>query len=229
MTGIIGAMRVEVETIRALMENKRSEVVGGVEYITGTLHGKEVVTAVCGIGKVAAAMCAQAMILKFAPERIINTGVGGSLSEKLAIGDIAVAESLVQHDMDTSPLGDPLGFISGINVVNIPCDEKVVDTLVACVGKLDGIKALKGVIASGDQFIADAAKKDFIKSNFNAVVCEMEGASIAQVCYTNGVPFGVVRAVSDCADGSSHMDYGEFLPMAAASAAKLIESFVMSI
>lgn len=229
MTGIIGAMRIEVETIRSLMENKRSEVVGGVEYITGTLHGKEVVTAVCGIGKVAAAMCAQAMILKFAPERIINTGVGGSLSEKLAIGDIAVAESLVQHDMDTSPLGDPLGFISGINVVNIPCDEKVVDALVACVEKLDGIKALKGVIASGDQFIADAAKKDFIKSNFNAVVCEMEGASIAQVCYTNGVPFGVVRAVSDCADGSSHMDYGEFLPMAAASAAKLIESFVMSI
>ena len=229
MTGIIGVMRIEVETIRSLMENKRSEVVGGVEYITGTLHGKEIVTAVCGIGKVAAAMCAQAMILKFAPERIINTGVGGSLSEKLAIGDIAVAESLVQHDMDTSPLGDPLGFISGINIVNIPCDKKVVDTLVACVEKLDGVKALKGVIASGDQFIADAAKKDFIKSNFDAVVCEMEGASIAQVCYTNGVPFGVVRAVSDCADGSSHMDYGEFLPMAAASAAKLIESFVMSI
>lgn len=229
MTGIIGAMRIEVETIRSLMENKRSEVVGGVEYITGTLHGKEIVTAVCGIGKVAAAMCAQAMILKFAPERIINTGVGGSLSEKLAIGDIAVAESLVQHDMDTSPLGDPIGFISGINIVNIPCDKKVVDTLVACVEKLDGVKALKGVIASGDQFIADAAKKDFIKSNFDAVVCEMEGASIAQVCYTNGVPFGVVRAVSDCADGSSHMDYGEFLPMAAASAAKLIESFVMSI
>lgn len=229
MTGIIGAMRIEVETIRSLMENKRSEVVSGVEYITGTLHGKEIVTAVCGIGKVAAAMCAQTMILKFAPERIINTGVGGSLSEKLAIGDIAVAESLVQHDMDTSPLGDPVGFISGINIINIPCDAKVVEALVECVEKLDGIKALKGVIASGDQFIADAAKKDFIKSNFDAVVCEMEGASIAQVCYTNGVPFGVVRAVSDCADGSSHMDYGEFLPMAAASAAKLIESFVMSI
>ena len=229
MTGIIGAMRIEVETIRSLMENKRSEVIGGVEYISGTLHGKEVVTAVCGIGKVAAAMCAQAMILKFGPDRIINTGVGGSLSEKLAIGDIAVAESLVQHDMDTSPLGDPVGFISGINVINIPCDEKVVETLVACVEKLGGIKALKGVIASGDQFIADAAKKDFIRSNFDAVVCEMEGASIAQVCYTNGVPFGVVRAVSDCADGSSHMDYGEFLPMAAASAAKLIESFVTAV
>lgn len=229
MTGIIGAMKIEVETIKALMENKKSEVISGVEYVTGTLHGKKIVTAVCGIGKVAAAMCAQTMILKYAPERIINTGVGGSLSEKLAIGDVAVAESLVQHDMDTSPLGDPVGLISGINVVNIPCDEKVVGTLIKCVESLGGIKALKGVIASGDQFIADASKKDYIKSNFNAVVCEMEGASIAQVCYTNGVPFGVVRAVSDCADGSSHMDYGEFLPMAAANAAKLIESFVVNI
>ena len=229
MTGIIGAMKIEVETIKALMENKKSEVISGVEYITGTLHGKEIVTAVCGIGKVAAAMCAQTMILKYAPDRIINTGVGGSLSEKLAIGDIAVAESLVQHDMDTSPLGDPVGLISGINIVNIPCDEKVVETLVKGVEALEGIKALKGVIASGDQFIADTAKKDYIKNNFNAVVCEMEGASIAQVCYTNGVPFGVVRAVSDCADGSSHMDYGEFLPMAAANAAKLIESFVVNI
>lgn len=229
MTGIIGAMKIEVETIKSLMQDKQSEVISGVEYVTGTLHGKKIVTAVCGIGKVAAAMCAQTMILKYAPDRIINTGVGGSLSEKLAIGDVAVAESLVQHDMDTSPLGDPVGLISGINVINMPCDPKVVETLEKCVEGLDGIKALRGVIASGDQFIADPAKKDFIRSNFNAVVCEMEGASIAQVCYTNGVPFGVVRAVSDCADGSSHMDYGEFLPMAAANAAKLIESFVVNI
>ena len=185
MTGIIGAMKIEVETIKTLMENKKSEVISGVEYVSGTLHGKEIVTAVCGIGKVAAAMCAQTMILKYAPERIINTGVGGSLSENLAIGDVAVAESLVQHDMDTSPLGDPVGLISGINVINIPCDEKVVGTLINCVESLGGIKALRGVIASGDQFIADAAKKEYIKSNFNAVVCEMEGASIAQVCYTN--------------------------------------------
>lgn len=226
MTGIIGAMRIEVETIKSLMDIEKTETVSGVEYVCGKLHGKDIVIAVCGIGKVAAAMCAQTMILKYSPDRIINTGVGGSLSEKLAIGDIAVAESLVQHDMDTSPLGDPVGLISGINLVNIPCDEKVVEILEEEVGKLNDIKAVRGVIASGDQFIASAEKKDFIKKNFGAIVCEMEGASIAQVCYTNGVPFCVVRAVSDCADGSSHMDYGEFLPMAAANAAKLIENFV---
>lgn len=228
MTGIIGAMHIEVETIKSLMENKTAEKIGGVEFVKGTLHGKEIVIAVCGIGKVAAAMCTQIMILKYSPDRIINTGVGGSLSTKLAIGDIAVAESLVQHDMDTSPLGDPVGLISGLNLVNIPADEKVADLLIKGIETLENVKGLRGVIASGDQFIASDEKKKFITDNFGAIVCEMEGASIAQVCFSNGVPFGVVRAVSDCADGSSHMDYGEFLPVAAANAAKLIEYFVVN-
>ena len=228
MIGIIGAMHIEVETIKSLMENKIVETISGVDYVKGKLHGKDIVIAVCGIGKVAAAMCAQTMILKYAPEYIINTGVGGSLSIKLAIGDIAVAESLVQHDMDTSPLGDPIGLISGINIVNIPADKKVIDLLSKGIETLENVKGLRGVIASGDQFIANNEKKKFITENFDAIVCEMEGASIAQVCYTNGVPFGVVRAVSDCADGSSHMDYGEFLPVAAANAAKLIEFFVVN-
>ena len=228
MTGIIGAMHVEVETIKSLMENKTAEKIGGVEFVKGTLHGKDIVIAVCGIGKVAAAMCTQIMILKYSPDRIIHTGVGGSLSTKLAIGDIAVAESLVQHDMDTSPLGDPIGLISGLNMVNIPADKAVADLLLEGIKTLENVKGLSGVIASGDQFIASDEKKKFITENFNAIVCEMEGASIAQVCYSNGVPFGVVRAVSDCADGSSHMDYGEFLPVAAANAAKLIEYFVVN-
>lgn len=226
MIGIIGAMRIEVETIKSLMEIEEKRTISGVEYVSGKLHGKEIVVAVCGIGKVAAAMCTQTMILTYSPECIINTGVGGSLSNKLNICDIAISESLVQHDMDTSPLGDPVGLISGINIINIPADEKVVSLLEKAVESLGNIKAVKGIIASGDQFIASGEKKKFITENFGAIVCEMEGASIAQVCYTNGVPFGVVRAVSDCADGSSHMDYGEFLPVAAANAAKLIEYFV---
>ncbi len=226
MVGIIGAMHIEVETIKSLMENKTIEKISGVEYVKGTLHGKEIVIAVCGIGKVAAAMCAQTMILKYAPDCIINTGVGGSLSTALAIGDIAVAESLVQHDMDTSPLGDPIGLVSGINIVNIPADDDVINLLSEGIETLENVKGMRGVIASGDQFIASEEKKKFITDNFGAIVCEMEGASIAQVCFTNSVPFGVVRAVSDCADGSSHMDYGEFLPVAAANAAKLIEYFV---
>lgn len=228
MIGVIGAMHIEVETIKSLMENKTAEKIGGIEFVKGTLHGREIVIAVCGIGKVAAAMCTQIMILKYSPECIINTGVGGSLSTSLAIGDIAVAESLVQHDMDTSPLGDPVGLISGLNLVNIPADKGVAEVLLKGIETLDNVKGMTGVIASGDQFIASNEKKKFITDNFGAIVCEMEGASIAQVCFSNGVPFGVVRAVSDCADGSSHMDYGEFLPVAAANAAKLIEYFAMN-
>lgn len=228
MIGVIGAMHIEVETIKSLMENKSAEKIGGVEFVKGTLHGREIVIAVCGIGKVAAAMCTQIMILKYSPECIINTGVGGSLSTSLAIGDIAVAESLVQHDMDTSPLGDPVGLISGLNLVNIPADKRVAEILLKGIETLDNVKGMTGVIASGDQFIASNERKKFITDNFGAIVCEMEGASIAQVCFSNGVPFGVVRAVSDCADGSSHMDYGEFLPVAAANAAKLIEYFAIN-
>lgn len=228
MIGVIGAMHIEVETIKSLMENKTAEKIGGVEFVKGTLHGREIVIAVCGIGKVAAAMCTQIMILKYSPECIINTGVGGSLSTSLAIGDIAVAESLVQHDMDTSPLGDPVGLISGLNLVNIPADKRVAQVLLKGIETLENVKGMTGVIASGDQFIASNERKKFITDNFGAIVCEMEGASIAQVCFSNGVPFGVVRAVSDCADGSSHMDYGEFLPVAAANAAKLIEYFAIN-
>lgn len=226
MIGIIGAMHIEVETVKSLMENKVSETVSGMEFVSGTLYGRKIVVAVCGIGKVAAAMCAQTMILKYSPECIINTGVGGSLDPELHICDVVIAESLVQHDMDTSPLGDPVGLISGINIVNIPCDGRVTAALLKAAEALDGVHTAAGVIASGDQFIASAEAKKRIVDRFGARVCEMEGAAIAQVCYINFVPFAIVRAVSDCADGSSHMAYEEFLPNAAATAARLIEGFV---
>ena len=127
-TGIIGAMSVEVEALKAEMTDKATETVSGIEFVSGKLCGKEVVVAQCGVGKVFAALCAQTMILKYGVDRVINTGVAGSLSDKLAILDVAVATEVVQHDMDTSPLGDPVGLISGINIVKIPackslCDE----------------------------------------------------------------------------------------------------------
>ncbi len=226
MLGIIGAMKIEIESIKGLMENKTVETYSGIEYVKGTLHGREVVAAMCGVGKVAAAVCTQTMILMYKPEAIINTGTGGSLSTELNIGDIAVAESLVQHDMDTSAIGDPKGMISGINIINIPADKNLSDMMMDGVAKLDGVKAVRGVIASGDLFVADDKLKAEIKDYFHAIVCEMEGAAIGHVCYLNKVPFTVIRSVSDCADGSSHMDYYDFLPLAAANSAKLIEYFV---
>ena len=221
MIGIIAAMNVEMESLRSYMENTEEETISGIRFVRGMLEGQEVVTAVCGIGKVFAALCAQTMILRYAPEAIINTGVAGTLTNALGIASIAVSSAVVQHDMDTSPLGDPKGLISGINVVEIPADEALSGKLLACAKEM-GVNAVSGVIASGDQFVASAERKDFITGQFGAIACEMEGAAIGQVCYVNKVPFCVLRAISDSADGSSHMDYPQFVKLAAEQSVSLM-------
>ena len=220
MIGIIGAMDVEVENLKAKIENKKIEAFSGIEFISGKIFDKDVVVAKCGIGKVFASICAEAMILKYNPEFIINTGVAGTLTCELSIGDVAISESVCQHDMDTSPIGDPKGLLSGINIINIPADEYLVN-LAETVIKEQNINCKKGVIASGDQFIASKEQKDFILSEFSAIACEMEGASIGHVCYVNKVKFLVLRAISDSADNSSHMDYPTFLKMASENSTKV--------
>ena len=225
MIGIIAAMDVEMKSLRSYMENTETEVISGIRFVRGTLEGKDVVTAVCGIGKVFAALCAQTMILHYQPRCIINTGVAGTLTDALTIGSIAVSSAVVQHDMDTSPLGDPVGLISGINKVELPADRLLTGQLSAC-AKVMGIKTATGVIASGDQFVASAERKAFIAERFKAIACEMEGAAVGQVCYVNKVPFCVLRAISDSADGSSHMDYPTFVQMAAEQSVALLRRFM---
>ena len=225
MIGIIAAMDVEMKSLRSYMENTETEVISGIRFVRGTLEGKDVVTAVCGIGKVFAALCAQTMILHYQPRCIINTGVAGTLTDALTIGSIAVSSAVVQHDMDTSPLGDPVGLISGINKVELPADRLLTGQLSAC-AKVMGIKTATGVIASGDQFVASAERKVFIVEHFKAIACEMEGAAVGQVCYVNKVPFCVLRAISDSADGSSHMDYPTFVQMAAEQSVALMRRFM---
>lgn len=225
MIGIIAAMDVEMKSLRSYMENTETEVISGIRFVRGTLEGKDVVTAVCGIGKVFAALCAQTMILHYQPQCIINTGVAGTLTDALTIGSIAVSSAVVQHDMDTSPLGDPVGLISGINKVELPADRLLTGQLSAC-AKVMGIKTATGVIASGDQFVASVERKAFIVEHFKAIACEMEGAAVGQVCYVNKVPFCVLRAISDSADGSSHMDYPTFVQMAAEQSVALMRRFM---
>ena len=223
--GIICPMKIEAEAIKAAMADVTVETVGGIEYTIGTIGSTEIVCAVCGVGKVFAGICAQTMIIRYAPDAIINTGVGGSLSRELAIGDVAVSDFVVQHDMDTSPLGDPVGLVSGINVVHFPADIVAVE-FISAAAKCLGINQVQGTIASGDQFIASREKKNYIRDNFSAIACEMEGAAIGHVCYVNVTPFAVIRAISDTADDSSHMDYGEFLKLAAKRSFKVIKRFV---
>ena len=228
--GIIGAMQIEVEAICAAMTDTVCEVVSGIQFVSGQLRGKRVVCAKCGIGKVFAAMCAQTMILKYAPDCIINSGVAGTLSDSLSIGQIALAEQVVQHDMDTSPIGDPVGLISGINIIYIPSDPAVTDGLAAAVAA-EGVPYQKGTIASGDQFICHTADKTRIKGNFESrekpvIACEMEGAAIGQVCYVNSVPYGILRAISDGGDEQAFADYPTFLAAAAETATRVMLRFV---
>ena len=213
MIGIIGAMEVEVNAIIDMLDNKKEMVVGPISFTLGVINGKDVVVAKCGIGKVFAAMCAESMIQNFKLDYLLNVGVAGSLSKKLNVASIAISKSCVQHDMDTSPLGDPVGMISGINIIEIPASTAVVWKVEDAVKEL-GLNYEIGVIASGDQFVNSIERKEFISSTFNAIACEMEGAAVAQVAYVNKIPFCVIRAISDSADGSSHIDYYDFLKVA---------------
>ena len=223
--GIIGAMNDEVSGLISRLEGHETEKVGGIEFHTGSIYSKKVVIAQCGVGKVFAAMCAEAMIIRYSPSIIVNSGVGGAIAGDLKCADIVVADRLVQHDMDTSPLGDPRGMISGINKVYFDADERAADILMDAAAKLN-ISAKRATVASGDVFVASAQKKADIASSFSAAVCEMEGAAIAHVAFVNGTPFAVVRAISDSADGNSPMDFPTFLKIAVKSSESLTLAFI---
>ena len=219
--GIIAAMKIEAELIEEAMTDIVRETCGSIEYCLGKIGTTDIVLAVCGIGKVFAAICAQTMIVKYAPDAVINTGVGGTLTKKLSVGDVAVSSAMVQHDMDTSALGDPVGLISGINIVEIPADAALAEKISAIVKSM-GINTVTGTIATGDQFIGNQETKNRIVDTFGAIACEMEGAAIGQVCYVNKVPFAVIRAISDDADGGACEDYPAFAKMAAKNSAKAV-------
>ena len=222
--GIIGAMDIEVQALKEMMDIPQVEKISSVEFYGGKIMNIDTVVAVAGVGKVNAAVCAQTMILKYAPDYIINTGVAGGLSPELEIGDIAVADKVCEHDMDTSPVGDELGFITGINKVYMECDKDIVKLMYDAANAVDDIKAISGTVASGDQFIASDAQRNFIKENFNAIAAEMEGASIGHVCTMNGVKFGVLRAISDGANSDSVVDFPTFTKMAVKNTVEIIKN-----
>lgn len=225
MIGILGAMDIELEALLSDMEGAEDEQISGFTFYRGILAGKAVVIAKCGIGKVAAALCAQAMILRYHPSLLIHTGVAGSLTKELSATDVAIGTEAVQHDMDTSALGDPLGLISGINRIYFEAD-KAAAALFLKIANEAGIHALCGRIASGDQFISSITKKRRIVKNFKAIACEMEGGAVAHAAYLNQTPFIILRAISDSADGSSHMDYPTFLPLAAERSYQMVKKFL---
>lgn len=225
--GIIGAMELEVETLKSKMQVSKKLVKANMEFNEGTLNGADVVIVRSGIGKVNAALCVQILADIFEVTHIINTGVAGSLNAKLDIGDILISKIALHHDMDATNFGYPLGEVPQMGIKEFKADENMISLAQAtCAEVLPELHTLVGRVVSGDQFIADKAVKEKLITNFSGDCCEMEGASIAHGAYLNNIPFVILRAISDKADDSAQMDYPTFERHAAEHCAKLVEELV---
>ena len=215
-TGIIGAMDEEVASLIDALTDDNIKTIAGMAFHEGKLDGKDVVVVKCSVGKVNAAACAQILISVFDVDRIINTGVAGSLNADIDIGDIVVSTDAVQHDMDVTALGFAKGEIPYTNQSAFPADEAMRRSAVQAVQEAaPDIHVFEGRVCSGDQFIASHEQKDAIISEFGGMCCEMEGAAIAQVCCLNGTPYVIIRAISDKADDSEEVSYVVFEKAAA--------------
>lgn len=228
MIGIIGAMDDEINNIIAKAHDTTSCKVAGIRFICGFLSDEvSVCIAKCSPGKVNAALCAQIMINTFNIELIINVGVGCSLNKDVMIRDVVIATDVCQYDIDITALGEPRGFINGLNTIKIETDKTVSEQLAQCAISC-GYRIHRGTIASGDTFIADSKLKQSIADEFDAVCGEMEGGAIGQVCFANGVKFCVIRTVSDGGDESSQLDYPQFKKIAAEISTTIIVQFAQT-
>lgn len=225
MIGIIGAMASEVDGLKAKMSDCKTETISGVDFCTGAIAKNAVVVAQAGVGKVNAAVTAQTMILRYGVDAVINIGVAGGMEPSLKIGDIVVADRVVEHDMDTTAVGDEPGFITGIDRVYMDCDKEISDLLYESAVEA-GVHTICGTIASGDIFVAEDSVRNRITEQFNAAATEMEGAAIGHVCTMNNVPFAVLRAMSDCANDDSHVDFPTFAAAAAEKSIEIITLFL---
>ena len=213
--GIIGAMRIEVETLVEKMENVTETTRAWSTYYEGTLEGQEVVVVQCGVGKVNAAMCAQILCDLYGVTHLVNTGIAGSLCAELDIGDLVVSQDAMYHDFDCNAFGYPTGKVPGLDVIQFPADETMIAYASAAAEAVHPGHVRLGRVASGDQFVASKELKNKIIEITQALCTEMEGAAIAQTAYRNGIPFVILRAISDKADDSAEMDYPTFETIAA--------------
>ena len=227
MLGIIGAMEIEVNRIKEQMEDVSVTDKAGMSFFEGKWNGNDVVVVRSGIGKVNAAVCAQILVDTFHADAIINTGIAGSLDARINIGDIVLSTDAIQHDMDAQGFGYAPGVIPQMEVSDFQADEKLIELAKKCCAEVcPDIQVFTGRVVSGDQFISDKKKKEWLSSQFEGLCAEMEGAAIAQAAYLNHVPFLIIRAISDKADDSATMDYPEFEAMAAENSVKLLADIV---
>ena len=219
--GIIGAMAVEIAALKENMKNMTVTTRTGMEFYEGTLQGLPVVVVQSGIGKVNAAMCTQILCDCFGVTHIVNTGIAGSLCAELDIGDLVISRDAIYHDFDLHFWGRPIGQVPGMDVTAFPADEKMMELAFAAAESVNPGHNKTGTVASGDQFICSREQKEKIIADTNAICAEMEGAAIAHTAYRNGIPFVIIRAISDKADDSAEMDYPTFEAIAAQRCAQV--------
>lgn len=230
MLGIIGAMDIEVAKLKEEMTDVSVTTVAGMDFNKGKLEGKDVVVVRSGIGKVNAGICTQILADKFGVDAVINTGIAGSLRAEINIGDIVLSTDCVQHDMDATGFGYPVGQIPQMDAFSFTASEKLIALAKECNSRVNpDINAFTGRVVSGDQFISNKEKKNWLVENFDGYCTEMEGAAIAQAAYLNAIPFLIVRAISDKADDSAGMDYAVFEAKAVEHSVNLLREFAKNL
>ena len=225
--GIIGAMEEEVAVLKQEMNIEETVDYASMRFCKGTLCGKNVVIVRSGIGKVNAAICAQVLVDRFNVDILINTGIAGSLDAAIDIGDMVISTDLVEHDMDATIFGDPLGQVPRMDTFSFPAAASLIEKAVAANEEANpDIKTFTGRIVSGDQFVSAAEVKEKLVKNFGGKCTEMEGAAIAHAAYLNKISCVIIRAISDKADNSATMDYPTFEKKAIEHSVRLVRNLL---
>jgi len=224
--GIIGAMDEEVAILINEINLERKENKANMEFYCGSLWNQESVVVRSGIGKVNSAICAQILIDDFNVDYIINVGIAGGIGTNINPGDVVIADNLIQHDIDTTAFGDKIGQIPRLNTYDFKCSKELISKAKKGCMELPEIKSFIGRIVTGDQFIANVEKIKWLKEEFDALACEMEGGSIAQVCYLNNIPFVIIRSISDNANTGAHIDYEKFKGIATQNSTTILKSML---
>lgn len=225
--GIIGAMDEEVDILKAEMEIKEIKSIANMDFYIGNIEEKQIVLVRCGIGKVNASICTQILISELNVSSIINTGVAGAINDDLDVLDIVVSEDVLYNDFDVTGFGYKLGEIPRMEKSIFAADNNLIEkALNASKTILYKHKAMKGRIVSGDIFVNDFKIKKDISERFNADCTEMEGAAIGHTCYVNNIPFVIIRAMSDKADGSAHNNFNEFVQEAANNSKDIVKLMI---
>ena len=224
--GIIGAMDEEVELLKASLEGREDHEYAGYHLFSGRMHGKEVVVLKSGIGKVNAAIGTTLLLREFKPDCVINTGSAGGFDPELNVGDIVISEDVRHHDVDVTIFGYEPGQVPGLPASFKP-EPFLADVAERCISRMEGMKTVKGQIATGDAFMNDPERVARTREVFPQMqAVEMEAAAIAQTCHQFGTPFIVIRALSDIAGKESNLSFEEFLVTAAKHSAGMVMAMV---